>query len=305
MKKRSAFLFCFLILFVFSAGGCLKADEALPVLTEEVRVTIPGMKGEVTLLWLSDLHMVVPGESADPACADSISARSAYSSWEGQTAEAQWNGWVDAVNAADADAVIFGGDILDLCSREGTESLKNGFGRLNKPFLYLRADHDLLPTYLSGVDEGMCAGWQSALCENADVMSMEFDDFIVVGWNNSTSNVSDAGLERFRELAESGKPLILLTHVPIEPLSDDSLAAASEAAYDGRSLIWGYRNAAYWPEENTRKLLDLLYAEDSPFVAVFCGHLHLSWDGQLTDRVREHVFPAAFSRQMGVIRVGG
>ena len=142
-------------------------------------------------------------------------------------------------------------------------------------------------------------------CKNEDVMSMAFDGFTLLVWNNSTSDLSDEGLARIRELAAEGKPLVLVTHVPIEPKEDESLAAASGEAFGGRSLIWGYRNAEYWPEENTRKLLDLLYAEDSPFAAVLCGHLHLSWDGPLSDSVKEHVFSAAFERHMGVIRISG
>ena len=300
MRKKLAFLILSLCMVLCS---CAKKEEALPVFRENVRLTIPGMEESVTLLWLSDLHIAVAGSSADPEASDDIAFRVQYSSYEGQTAEKQWDAWVDALNSEEADAVILGGDMLDFCSREGAEELQSGLERMNKPYLYLRADHDLLPTYQSGVDAETARTWQNALCKNEDVMSMEFDSFTLVAWNNSTSNLSDAGLERIRELAAEGKPLILLTHVPIEPLADDSLAEASKAVYNGRSLIWGYRDAEYWPEENTRKLLDLIYADDSPFVEILCGHLHLSWDGQVTEHVHEHVFPAAFARYMGVITV--
>lgn len=133
---------------------------------------------------------------------------------------------------------------------------------------------------------------------------MDFEDFYLVVWNNSTSNITESGLERIKQLAAEGKPLILATHVPIEPLNDNSLAEASKEAFDGRSLLWGY-NSEYWPDENTRQLLDLIYADDSPFVEILCGHLHFSWQGMVGPHVHQTVFSPAFSRYMGVIRVSG
>ena len=58
---------------------------------------------------------------------------------------------------------------------------------------------------------------------------------------------------------------------------------------------------------NTREELMKLpvYTEDSPFVEVLCGHLHFSWDGQLTEKVHQHVFSAAFDRYMGLITISG
>ena len=54
-----------------------------------------------------------------------------------------------------------------------------------------------------------------------------------------------------------------------------------------------------------RQLLDLIYADDSPFVEILCGHLHFSWQGMVSPHVHQTVFSPAFSRYMGVIRVSG
>ena len=121
------------------------------------------------------------------------------------------------------------------------------------------------------------------------------------------------GLEKIKEAANTGKPLILLTHVPIQPLGDDSLSDMSKEVYQDRALIWG-RNpnlTHYFPTEDTPngiatgELLDMIYAEDSPFTEVLCGHMHFTWDGQLTEKVHQHVFSAAFDRHMGIITISG
>lgn len=302
------------LLLMFLLCSCLKADEALPVFEENISVTVPGMNREVTLLWLSDLHMAPDSAGFDPAFSEDTAFRKQYSAYEAVSAEQQWAGgngdfkwnscWVQVLNRTEADAVIFGGDLLDYNCPESTELLKEGFEKLNKEYIYARADHDMLPTYQADADFQAAQDRQDALCKDESVMSMDFEDFYLVVWNNSTSNISESGLQRIQQLAAEGKPMILATHVPIEPLNDDSLAEASKEAFNGRSLLWGY-NSEYWPDENTRQLLDLIYADDTPFVEILCGHLHFSWQGMVSPHVHQTVFSPAFMRFMGVIRVGG
>ena len=50
--------------------------------------------------------------------------------------------------------------------------------------------------------------------------------------------------------------------------------------------------------------MDLIYAEDSPVKEVLAGHLHFTWDGQLTENTKEHVFAPAYPGNIGVVRVG-
>ena len=311
MKKKIVLVSAFLMLLLCS---CLKADEALPVFEENVSVTVPGMDREVTLLWLSDLHIAADSAGFDPQYSGDIASRKQYSTYEAVSAQQQWSGknadyswesgWVQVLNRTEADAVIFGGDLLDYNCPESVDLLQDGFSLLNKQYIYARADHDMLPTYQADPDYQAAQDRQDALCKDESVMSMDFEDFYLVVWNNSTSNITESGLERIKQLAAEGKPLILATHVPIEPLNDNSLAEASKEAFDGRSLLWGY-NSEYWPDENTRQLLDLIYADDSPFVEILCGHLHFSWQGMVSPHVHQTVFSPAFSRYMGVIRVSG
>ena len=282
---------------------------------EKVSVTVPGMDREVTLLWLSDLHIAADSEGMDPASKDDVAFRQQYSSYEAVKAAEQWAGkkqdyewqscWIQVLNRTEADAVIFGGDILDYNCPEGIELLRSGLSMLNKPYIDARADHDMLPTYQTDGDLQAAKDRQDSLCKDEGVMTMDFEDFYLIVWNDSTSDLTDSGLERIRTLAAEGRPMILVTHVPIEPLDDSSLAEASKAVYGGRSLLWGYNDAQYWPGENTRQLLDMIYADDSPFVEILCGHLHLSWEGMVSAHVHETVFSPAFERYMGVISCHG
>ena len=297
---------------------------------EDVHVTIPGMKGSKTLVYLSDLHVIADTSQVAAADLANVELRmNHWSTYDGMTAADAWTLWVDYLNAVTPEGVLLGADMVDFASKANVESFKKGLERLDIPWLYVRADHDLAPSYLDGVFETESwgyqreiKGYQDTFVENAeegagasrtclvdgdfaDVMTMEFADFIVAGWNNSTAQMTEAGLAQMREAFAQGKPVILLTHVPIQPLAEDTLTTASKEAWNGNALLWGRAGTGtfYVPNETTAAFLEMIYDDDTPVVEILCGHLHFSWDGQVTPKVHEHVFGPAMERCMGVVTV--
>lgn len=348
---------------------------------EDVHVTIPGMKGSKTLVYLSDLHVIADTSQVTAADLENVELRmNHWSAYDGMTAADAWTLWVDYLNAVTPEGVLLGADMVDFASKANVESFKKGLERLDIPWLYVRADHDLAPSYLDGVFETESWGyqreikgyldvadensgedvagvsdsadktkvglresnaWSRGTCvvdgDFADVMTMEFADFIVAGWNNSTAQMTEAGLAKMREVFAQGKPVILLTHVPIQPLveaavtatdatsqtsvtavtatdasdqantiaSTISLTAASQEAWNGNALLWGRAGTGtfYVPNETTAAFLEMIYNDDTPVVEILSGHLHFSWDGQVTPKVHEHVFGPAMERCMGVVTV--
>ena len=47
----------------------------------------------------------------------------------------------------------------------------------------------------------------------------------------------------------------------------------------------------------------MVFAEDSPVVAVIGAHLHFAYDDQLTEKIPQYVFDASFKGTVGVITV--
>lgn len=317
MKRTVSSLFIWFILGMMTClmAGCAlgKGTSRFQVETEEVRVTIPGMEGEKTFLYLSDLHLILESDQIAAKDLEEVRSRMAWSSHDGVTAADSWPGWVECLNGRKADAILFGADMIDFASRANVDCLKEGLKKLEHPWLYVRADHDLAPSYLDGVFETESIGYQRKIGETlkedafADVMVLEFEDLIVAGWNNSTAQLTEAGLLQMKSLFKTGKPIILLTHVPIKPLGDDSLSEASKEAWGGRELLWGLpgTDCAYQANETTSEFLRMIYDENTPVCEILCGHLHFTWDGQVTEKVHQHVFGAALDRQYGVIRVTG
>lgn len=276
-----------------------------PVQIEEVRITIPGMTDEVKLAFLSDLHITVADDEIEDAEKENVALRRESFANENITSEDQCPGWMNILNDTAADHILFGGDLVDFASDANIDVLKKNLGQLSIPFTYIRADHDTEPFYLRDKDYERSIGLQKDLCEYEDVFVKDFSDFIIIGWNNSTIQLTREGLEKIKEALGCGKPAILLTHVPIEPLSDDSLETESRKTFGGRSLLWGFGQNEQAPNEYTSELLNMIYADDTPFVEILAGHLHFSWDGKVSEKVHEHVFGPAFYGYMGIITVTG
>lgn len=276
-----------------------------PVHIEEVNMTVPGMKDKVKLAFLSDLHITVADDEIEDGEKENVNMRRESFSNEGIVSEDQCPEWMKILNETKADHVLLGGDLIDFASDANIKVLKKGLENLTIPFMYIRADHDTEPFYLKDKDYEKCISLQKDLCQYEDVFVKEFPDFLIIGWNNSTVQLTAEGLERINDALASKKPAILLTHVPIEPLSDKSLEKASRDTFAGRSLLWGFGQNDQAPNEYTSELLNMIYADDTPFVEILAGHLHFSWDGNVSDKVHEHVFGPAFYGYMGIINISG
>ena len=302
MKKRIIIISILLIACGILGAALLllpKKDKFEPV-TEEVTVDLEGIEKPVKILWLSDLHIVTLSKTLPKGYRKDVKARIQFS----QNSADKWEkNWPDYINSSGADLVVFGGDMIDFASKENTLILRDGLDKLTIPYIYLRCDHDKMPSYISEQEAEATAQIRDNLCDNSDMITYEFENFIVVGWNWSSDDITDNGLEKMRNICSQGKPILLMTHVPIAPVSDTSLSDRSREIFDGRSLLWGYNDDYYWPEFNTRQFLDIVYADDSPIAEVFCGHLHFSWDGYITDTVKEHVFSPALEESCGIITV--
>ena len=99
----------------------------------------------------------------------------------------------------------------------------------------------------------------------------------------------------------------MISHVPFKPESDDAFALTSEEAWGGRRLYWG-KDGEYYPDANTRDVMDYLYSDESPVKAVLCGHLHFAYEGPLTSDqsgTMQYVTAPAFLHYITVFTVTG
>lgn len=277
--------------------------------TEEVHVSIKGCKKKYHFLWVSDLHLVVENDQIAEDQIENVRNRrdNMFVSPNGERSVDFWaNGMPKALNDTGADAIIFGADIVDFCSDGTIPLLKCGMDQITLPFMYIRADHDSSPFWMSEEeqDEKKAAALQDSVCEDPEIWVMEYDEFIILGVNRNTYQMTKEGLKEAKKAFAIGKPVIIAAHVPYVSEVDPSLQQLSRDFRGDRELMWG-PESTYVPDEVTGEFFDMIYADESPVVAIFSGHLHTMWDGKVTDKTTEHVFTPAFQKSVGIITVDG
>ncbi len=310
MKRIRIFLLSVWIAAITVTGATAEYfnETALSGLTlEQVHVNVPGCSRTYRFLWISDLHIVIDNEEIAEEQRNMVRNRQTAWAVRSDGMEAG-NFWVEElarrINAAQPDAVFFGGDMVDLCSEATIEKLKEGLDQITVPWMYIRADHDVGTHWLKEPDQEKNRRLQAGISDDGEILTLEYPEFIVLGINYSTSPMSDEAVDEAKAISEKGKPIIVLTHVPYDSRVDGSLGETSRIVWQDRNLTWG-EDTNYVPGEKMKEWMEIVYVEDSPVTQVFAGHLHLSWDGMIAEGVHEHVFSPAYNGFVGLITVDG
>lgn len=287
-------------------GEFAKLLETIDLKEDCIELDLPEITKEYELLFISDMHIQALDDMVSEDNVATVKDRY-YNLFHTDKQLHSADNWMILSSALDyyeADGIVFGGDMMDFVSQTNIDLLKKGLSKLDTPYMYLRADHDLGIWY-SGytLDAQDAYHMHEQVNVYEDVYVMEYPDFYVLGWNNSTDRMTEAGLQVAKEIWDDGKPIILATHVPLNSIVDNSLFEAS-ASVDpqGRSKLWGM-NCLYYPEDSTLDFLGMVYAENSPVAAVLSGHLHFKYTVQLTEGITEYVFAPAFEGRIARVRI--
>lgn len=279
---------------------------------EEVTLALDGVTRAYNIAWVSDLHLISDHEAGDlPGDVHAEYLDAIHKRYEelavtddGIHAEELWPEIIKYLNYNNFDGVIFGGDMMDYCSNSNVAIIKEGLGNLRIPYIYIRADHDY-GTYYGGVfftEEEARALHQTIDGDEIADKFWDRNEFMVLGIDNSTKDMPDYYVNMVADVYTRGRPVIMATHVPYESLIDDSLA---ERSMQVRNTIyyWSDISERFFPNDNTRRYLNMIYQDDTVVVQVLAGHLHASWDGMLTQNVPQHIFGPAFGGTIGIIHI--
>ncbi|MCM1326138.1 MAG: metallophosphoesterase [Bacteroidales bacterium] len=288
-----------------------KYNFKLDEITVEISVSGGTAEKEYDIAFVNDLHLITDSKPGDVLEEKLPTVRERHDNLsvtaDGVHAEELWPEVIKFLNYHNFDAVIFGGDILDYCSHSNMAALTEGFDNLKYPkekVLYLRSDHDYGGWYGGGIFTDMDGFMAQAELWDGDQSEgwIAFDDFLIVGINKSYQNLSDERLQFLMGKLNAEKPVIVATHVPFYSEVDESLAEKSMEVRN-RIYYWNQEDSSYSPDQNTQKLIDSMYDEDSNVVQILAAHLHAAWDGNVTEHVKEHIFAPAYEGRIGVIHV--
>jgi len=274
-------------------------------IVEEVTVPIKRIDREYTFVWVSDLHMITdhePGKGADAGYMDAIKER--YDELpvdkNGVHAEDIWPEIVKYINYVNPDGVIFGGDMIDYCSESNIEALKEGMEQIKVPILYIRADHDMAIKYGgSSFSERDSQKLHEELDGNdSKEKCWRFPKFTLAGVDNSNKDMSQKTMWMLEDEFNDCYSVVVATHVPYASQVDDSL---KEMSMKVRNTEYYWGGEKYKPNVYTEEYLNMVYRDNSKVAEVLGGHIHSSWDGQLTEYTSQHVFGPAYEGHVGLI----
>ena len=289
---------------------------------DTIEVKIEGLSRSYRIAWVSDLHLITdlePAEDVFEEYVETLKARhdTSFVTPDGTTADELWPEIIKFLNYEDFDAVIFGGDIMDYCSRSNLDTFLEGYRELKydkDQILYVRADHDYGAYYGGDVLTEWRAHELHAMeidgYESYDPLDdynkiLDLGELAIVGINGSTKNMSGDQLEVIANQLQEDKPVIIATHVPYEPQTEEDKQSLAELSMAVRNQIyyWSEESTHYIPVERTLDYFNYLYSDDTPVRQVCAGHLHSGWDGMLTDTLGQHIFTPAYLGAIGIIEV--
>lgn len=261
------------------------------------------------IIAVNDMHIISMDGSVESEYKDTVcSRRDSLFLNNGIPSTVTWDGISSILDSYEADGIVFIGDMIDYNAQTNIAILQQGLDKIQTPYIYLRADHDLGVWYTNEKrtnQDAIDATSKVALWQ--EVFVVDYSDFYLVGWNNSTSQLSETALNEmqmiFQKAKMEKKPIILATHVPINSAIDDGLKqAAQNVDPQGRAKLWG-KGCLYEPNETTEKFLNMVLAADSPVKVVLAGHLHFKYTTKLNENITEYVLDKSYSGNIGIINV--
>lgn len=302
MRKKVLFFLIVACCLLTGMSVCANGEEAFQV--EEYTAVLPGLEKEYTLLFMADMHILLESDEVGEEYLETVGQREdLFVDPMGTPSAKLWIKMAGELDDFGADAVLLGGDMVDFASEATLDCLKEGLDLIKTPVMYVRADHDYGVWYQT-MEKEQAREKQREVAKSATVYSMDLGEFLIVGINNNTSQLSKSALEKVKKLFQKGKPVILMMHVPLESHLDNQLEELSKEAWQDRALLWG-EDTYYKPDENTRAFLEFVYADDSPVREILCGHLHFQYSGYLTDSLHEYVAGPAYAGEIALIHVQG
>lgn len=304
-----------LMVLALAAAGAIAAEAAFfreqaveeQLCPAEETIVLPGIKGEYRFLFVTDSHVVVMDGSESPKENSYGQDRFNMFLTDGKSAAGRFSGWMDYASRQELDGVLLGGDILDFPSQANLSFLKGRLDGLKCPYLYAPGNHDWTYPWEYMTEKGrreylpLLAPYMRG---NTDLNVLDCGEFLIAAADNSSGQFTETAARGLADVCGRGKPVILLIHVPV--LTQSVLTKAREV-WKGGVVLGGGNYGGIYPDDASRKVLDLISAKDSPIRAVLAGHVHFADRDMVegADGVVQLTGDAGFKGAATVIRVTG
>lgn len=281
-----------------------RLQKELHVTVHEEEVVVPGLKKEFQIVFLADTHISLCDERDSELSAKAAARYAGFYAPDGDAADVSFLKLMNYVSEEEPDLLILGGDIVDSAMWASVDFVGGAIQKLKIPYVYEMGNHD----FEYGSEYFSDTAYSEYLPRLQTISNtyrgyqlLRYEDFTVFAVDDQSNQVSAAALETLEALCREGKPIILVTHVPIDPPSDNTLAEESKrvwgASEDGRSRVLLGPDSCP-PNETTQRFLDLVLSEESPIEVVLAGHIHFYHKDYLVGQRLQIVTGAGFEKEL-------
>jgi len=261
------------------------------VISEIVTVRIPKLRKPRTFLHISDAHIThaYPGDSAE----EKEYAIRFADRWNeaGILPVDAFKNFLEFAKERKPDAVLFAGDMIDYYTKSNVRYLKEMLADFPIDYLYVWGNHEN-GTYGLPIPDiaDIRADIAPLMNYETDFFVRDFEDFLIVGVQNSSFDISETQIEKMKEVIADGRTILLLMHAPIK---------TEEFA----KIAWSMFDAESATTDGAREFADLIRREDSHVAAIIAGHEHFEWSGEFAPGRMQYVSAPCFKRFVREIRI--
>ena len=259
-------------------------------------IKIKGLKKEIRILQISDLHLTCYDEFDIPLAKTELPARKELfdkeidNAYDRSKLLAEYYSFAEKNNC---DILLITGDLSDAPSNCNFKLISDVVKNSEMKTVFMLGNHDWTfsldyqadkyfeysyPKYAdifgerSVDDEGnVHIQW------NSDNEVYDFGEFVLFCVDNGHEKYSEHSLEKLKCLRDEKIPVVLCTHIPF----------STETAKEDVKSMWGrdicIGSSDIECDDTTKEFLNIIFSSDTPVNTVICGHTHQSHIDKLCD----------------------
>lgn len=261
-----------------------------------------GLNEPMDIVFIADTHISLCDDRDKDVEEKAALRYLTFLSPDGLHADEMFAEEMDYVKSVSPDLLILGGDIVDSAMYASIDYVKDMTESAGAEYAYGMGNHDFeygAEYYTDRAYEEYLPRLYAVSDTDAGYQVKEYDELTILIVDDDNNQVTEGALDKLKELCAGDKPVIVCTHVPIEPDTEyaDTLMTESIAAWgaydDGRSrVLLGYHSCI--PNDITAQFIELIKSDDSPVKLVISGHIHFYNKSNLTQALTQIVTGAGF-----------
>ena len=280
----------------------IRADASTKdIIVREESLAIKGLKQEYNIFLIGDTHISLCDDRDKALLEKAGSRKQAFWNESHKSATGVFENLIRESNQRKSDLVVFAGDIIDSAMEASIDFVGEQFGKLSSPYVYILGNHDFEygKEYFSKKAYRKYFPRLERLTGTKEQYSIkEFDDFILIGLNDCNNQFSKSAVKAVLPTLKGEKPVILVLHVPLQPLKkvSDLEKQANEVwgkSKKGTCRVLIGENACV-PNKNTRRLLNAVFSKDSSVAAVLAGHVHFYNKSLIKENLTQYITGAGY-----------